>query len=57
MRQKIEKAIGFLIENLPAQARAYLDLIQKETGVPLSIVSVGAGREETIMIRNPFGSI
>jgi adenylosuccinate synthase len=45
------------LENLPVQARAYLDLIQEETGVPLSIISVGAGREETIMIRNPFGSI
>jgi adenylosuccinate synthase len=45
------------LENLPVRARAYLDLIQEETGVPLSIISVGAGREETIMIRNPFGSI
>jgi len=45
------------LENLPVQARAYLDLIQEESGVPLSIISVGAGREETIMIRNPFGSI
>jgi adenylosuccinate synthase len=44
------------LENLPVHARAYLDLIQEETGVPLSIVSVGAGREETIMIRNPFHS-
>jgi adenylosuccinate synthase len=44
------------LENLPVQARAYLDLIQEETRVPLSIVSVGAGREETIMIQNPFHS-
>jgi adenylosuccinate synthase len=42
------------LENLPVQARAYLDLIQEETRVPLSIISVGAGREETIMIQNPF---
>jgi adenylosuccinate synthase len=42
------------LEDLPAPARAYLDFIQKETNVPLSIVSVGAGREETIMIGSPF---
>jgi adenylosuccinate synthase len=44
------------LENLPVHARAYLDLIQEETGVPLSVVSIGAGREETIMIQNPFHS-
>ncbi|MBW2093820.1 MAG: adenylosuccinate synthase [Deltaproteobacteria bacterium] len=44
------------LEDLPAQARAYLDLIQEETNIPLSIVSVGPAREETIMIQNPFHS-
>ena len=44
------------VADLPPQARDFLDLIEKETGVPISIVSVGPGREETIMIRNPFHS-
>lgn len=42
------------VEDLPPQARAYLNLIEKETGVPLSIVSVGAARDKTIVIQNPF---
>jgi len=42
--------------DLPPEARDYLNLIEKVTGVPLSIVSVGPGREETIMIKNPFYS-
>ncbi|MBW1909876.1 MAG: adenylosuccinate synthase [Deltaproteobacteria bacterium] len=41
-------------DQLPEQARAYLDSIEKITGVPVSIVSVGPGREETIMVQNPF---
>jgi len=44
------------LDELPIQARAYLDLIQEEAGVPVSIVSVGAARKETIMINNPFHS-
>jgi adenylosuccinate synthase len=44
------------LEDLPVQARAYLDMIQEKTNVPLSIVSVGPERDETIMIKNPFDS-
>jgi len=44
------------LEDLPVQARAYLDAIQEETNVPFSIVSVGPARKETIMIKNPFHS-
>jgi len=44
------------LEDLPVQARAYLDVIQEETNIPLSIVSVGPARKETIMIKNPFHS-
>ncbi|RLB16797.1 MAG: adenylosuccinate synthase [Deltaproteobacteria bacterium] len=44
------------LADLPAQARTYLDVIQEKTGVPLSIVSVGPARKETIMIKNPFHS-
>jgi len=39
---------------LPEQARAYLSSIEKITGVRVSIVSVGPGREETIMVQDPF---
>lgn len=33
---------------LPANLRSYIDLIEKETGIPVSIVSVGPDRNETI---------
>jgi len=42
------------LNQLPVQARAYLETIEEITGVPISIVSVGPDREETIMIQNPF---
>lgn len=38
---------------LPGAARAYLDVIEHVAGIPVSIVSVGAGREETIVVRYP----
>jgi adenylosuccinate synthase len=41
------------IGQLPVQARAYLQLIEEKTGVPISIISVGAGRKETIMVKDP----
>ncbi|MFZ0448886.1 MAG: adenylosuccinate synthase [Desulfatiglandaceae bacterium] len=42
------------VADLPSQARDYLNLIEKETGVPISVISVGPGRQETIIIKNPF---
>ena len=42
------------MEDLPVKAKAYLERITKITGVPVSVVSVGPGREETIVIKNPF---
>ncbi len=36
------------IEDLPANARRYIDFIEKTVGVPADIVSVGPGREQTI---------
>ncbi|HDM09367.1 MAG: adenylosuccinate synthase [Deltaproteobacteria bacterium] len=38
------------LSELPAEARAYLKEIEEITGVPISLVSVGPGREETIVI-------
>lgn len=44
------------IEDLPANARSYLDTVVDLVGVPLSMVSIGPGREATIPISNPFGT-
>jgi len=38
---------------LPEAARAYIEIIEEITGVPVSIVSVGPGREETIVVKYP----
>lgn len=39
------------LDDLPGEARAYLDRIEAFTGVPVAIVSIGPDREETIVIR------
>lgn len=39
------------LEDLPAEARAYLDRIADETGVPVAVVSIGPDRDETIVAR------
>ena len=41
-------------ENLPASCRAYLKRLAEFTGAPLSIISVGAAREATIVLKDPF---
>lgn len=41
-------------DDLPPNTRNYLRAIETFAGVPICMVSVGAGREETIVIRNPF---
>ncbi|MBI4197251.1 MAG: adenylosuccinate synthase [Deltaproteobacteria bacterium] len=42
------------LDQLPNAARKYLERIEKETGVPIDLVSVGPGREDNIIIRHPF---
>jgi adenylosuccinate synthase len=42
------------IEDLPENARHYLNRIEELTETPIAIVSVGPGREETIIINNPL---
>jgi adenylosuccinate synthase len=44
-------------DDLPDNAKAYLKRIEELTGTPIQIVSVGAGREKTIVIENPFDTI
>ena len=41
-------------QDLPELARQYLARIEALTGVPIQIVSVGPGRDETIVLENPF---
>ena len=38
---------------LPSEARAYIEAIESLTGIPASIISVGPGREETIVVNYP----
>lgn len=40
--------------SLPKAAKDYLDYINQFTGVPLSIISIGPNREQTILLKNPF---
>ena len=39
---------------LPAAAQQYLRRIEKETGVPLAMISVGPSREDSVVLHNPF---
>ena len=41
-------------EDLPPTARAYVERIEQLVGVPVTAVSVGADRQETILRQNPF---
>jgi adenylosuccinate synthase len=42
------------IDDLPQNAKNYLKRIEELTETPINIVSVGPGREETIIVKNPF---
>ncbi len=44
------------LDDLPANARRYVKCLEDLTGVPSFLVSVGARRTETIILRNPFAS-
>jgi adenylosuccinate synthase len=40
---------------LPANARAYLRRIEELAGAPIDVVSTGPERDQTIVLRHPFG--
>ncbi len=40
---------------LPAAARRYLERLSEVTGVPIAMISTGPDREQTILMRHPFG--
>jgi adenylosuccinate synthase len=42
------------VEDLPPRARDYISLLEDMVGCSFKIVSTGAGREETVVIENPF---
>lgn len=42
------------LEELPENARAYIDRIASVLGVQIATISVGPGREETIALRGPW---
>jgi adenylosuccinate synthase len=41
-------------EDLPANARDYLQRIEELAGIPIAIISTGPDREQTIVKRHPF---
>ncbi len=42
------------LEELPRNTRRYIERLEELAGTKAVLVSVGAGREETIIVRNPF---
>jgi adenylosuccinate synthase len=42
-------------ESLPANARRYLERMQKLAGAPIDLISTGPERDQTIVLRHPFG--
>ena len=42
------------LRELPAAAREYIELIEREGGVPIDVVSVGPRRDATVVLRNAF---
>jgi len=50
-----ESTIGAkTLEELPANARAYIKYVEEKLGVPIDIISTGPDRAETITLRHPF---
>ena len=51
-----ESTVGLTrYEALPANARAYLERLQALVNVPIDMISTGPERDETIVLRHPFG--
>jgi adenylosuccinate synthase len=41
---------------LPGAARRYLERLEQQVSVPIDMISTGPDREQTIVLRHPFGS-
>ena len=51
-----ESTVGLKsLDALPANARAYISRLEALVGAPVDIISTGPDREETILLRHPFG--
>jgi adenylosuccinate synthase len=42
------------LDDLPAHARAYVERVERLAECPVTLVSVGSARDETILLSNPF---
>jgi adenylosuccinate synthase len=42
-------------DQLPANARAYLEQLEQVLGVPIDLISTGPDRDQTIVLKHPFG--
>ena len=42
------------IDELPANARAYIKRVEELVGAPIDIISTGPDRNETIVLRHPY---
>ncbi|EIC19984.1 adenylosuccinate synthase [Thiorhodovibrio frisius] len=51
-RESTEGALS--LEDLPSAAREYLNRIEELSGRPIDIISTGADRAQTILLRHPF---
>jgi adenylosuccinate synthase len=51
-----ESTVGITeFERLPAAARRYLKRLEELAGVPVDVISTGPDRDQTIVLRHPFG--
>ena len=51
-----ESTVGLKsLDALPTNARAYISRLEELVGAPIDIISTGPDREETILLRHPFG--
>jgi adenylosuccinate synthase len=55
MRGWHESTVGVTAyEQLPARARAYIEELSQRLELPVSIISTGSGREQSILLRDAF---
>ncbi|MGH8034103.1 MAG: adenylosuccinate synthetase, partial [Lysobacterales bacterium] len=45
------------VQQLPANARRYLDAVEELTGAPIHLISTGPDRAENIILQYPFGQV
>ena len=52
-----ESTVGLTsVDQLPANARAYIQFLEEQIEAPIDIISTGPDRVETITMRHPFGA-